>query len=240
MRTSFPRLAFLRTKPRMQVKVADSAVICGLVCRNEGEGNDSARVRLYGAYDVQAAIQRASGITLCTSPPFALMHRLHTSNGNRVSLGHQVGVQRLGWRHLVGPGISPVQQSGRVVDGEVGRGDLINVVPCNWKRHGYPWPDPWAVGRHDGRTSGACRVEEHLALALVLDEGCRRKIRVDPLGAYGDDPAARGTNTCKPFAPLVFTAPAMPASVSAWRIRCAAWTTTAKPAPSGGSRSSTR
>jgi hypothetical protein len=48
-----------------------------------------------------------------------------------------------------------------------------------------------------------------------------------------------GTTTCSPFAPLVFTAPARPASSSDRRTRCATAATAAKSAPSGGSRSST-
>ena len=49
-----------------------------------------------------------------------------------------------------------------------------------------------------------------------------------------------GTNTCTPFAPLVLTTPANPASARAWRTRCAARTATPNVSPDGGSRSSTR
>ena len=58
--------------------------------------------------------------------------------------------------------------------------------------------------------------------------------RVERLGARGEGPgrggrrprcrlrSSIGTNTCTPLAPLVLTAPASPASASAWRTRCAA------------------
>ena len=76
--------------------------------------------------------------------------------------------------------------------------------------------------------------------------------RVDPLGPGGDRPGRRGhvfdrrrgssgTNTCTPLAPLVFTAPASPASVSACRTSSAACTAMPERSPpSGGSRSITR
>jgi len=41
-------------------------------------------------------------------------------------------------------------------------------------------------------TSGPRRVQEHLALALVLHEGRRRKIRIDPFGAHGHGTRCRG------------------------------------------------
>jgi hypothetical protein len=50
-----------------------------------------------------------------------------------VPLGYQVDIQRLGRRHLIRPRIGPSQQSGRVANREVGRGNLIEILPGNRK-----------------------------------------------------------------------------------------------------------
>ena len=64
--------------------------------------------------------------------------------------------------------------------------------------------------------------------------------RVAAAAASSVGSSSIGTITWSPFAPLVFTAEPRPASVSTCRTSRAAATTTGKPLPSGGSRSSTR
>ena len=81
--------------------------------------------------------------------------------------------------------------------------------------------------------------------AVVAIEGSSASARaaialVAAAASSGGAWSSTGTNTCTPFAPLVFTAPSNPTSVRACRTRCAVRTTMAKSSASGGSRSSTR
>ena len=57
---------------------------------------------------------------------------------------------------------------------------------------GTPGTGPRAVGGDHGGPAGAGGVDEHLALAVVLDERRRRDARVEALGPLGDRPGRRG------------------------------------------------
>ncbi len=81
--------------------------------------------------------------------------------------------------------------------------------------------------------------------AVVASAGSSRsartaRARVAAANSSASGPGSTGTKTCTPLAPLVFTAPASPASARACRTSSAAATPAANPPPSGGSRSSTR
>ena len=100
--------------------------------------------------------------------------------------------------------------------------DVVEVVPVDRERHGRTGPDPRAVARDDGRAAHPGRVDEHLALAVLLHERGGRDRRVEPARPGRRSPgwprrpapwsvwSSMGTNTWRPFAPLVLTAPSKP------------------------------
>ena len=118
----------------------------------------------------------------------ALVHRLHARDRNGVAFGDECRGQRLGSGHQIGPRVAAVGQPGRGVDGEVSRGDVVEFVPRHGKGHRHAWPDPRAVGRDDGGPAGPGRVDEHLAVPVLLDERGGRQRRIEPLGARGERP----------------------------------------------------
>ena len=83
----------------------------------------------------------------------------------------------------------------RGVHGEVGRRDVVEVVPGDRERHRRARAQPRAVGRDDGGAADAGRVDEHLAAAVLLDERGRREVGIERLGAGGD---ARGSRRPRP------------------------------------------
>ena len=99
---------------------------------------------------------------------------------------------------------------------------LVELVPRRAGTTPARRAAPRAVRGDDGRATDPRRVDEHLALAVVLDERGRRERRVEALGAHGDrartaaaesSGGARssiGTKMCRPLAPLVLSAPVEP------------------------------
>jgi len=91
-------------------------------------------------------------------------------------------------RHRVGPRALPGNRPHRGAQGEVGRGNAIELVPRHRERHRHTRPNTWAVGRHHRRPIGPGGIDEHLATALIPDvRGCRQ-LGVEQLGACGDRP----------------------------------------------------
>jgi len=108
--------------------------------------------------------------------PFSLVHGLDPRDRDLVTLGDQINRQRLGRGHPVGPGVAPTEQIGRRMQGEVGRRHGLQLVPFQREGHGHPRSDARAVGADHGRAAGSGRVEEHLAVAVLADEGRGRQI----------------------------------------------------------------
>src|SRR5439155_11211966 len=105
--------------------------------------------------------------------PLALVHRLHSGDGNAVALLDQVRVQTLWRRHVRGPRIAVAELGQGGANGEVGRCHVVEVVPCQRERDGGAWSDTGAVGGDDGGPARSRRVDEDLAAAVLLHE-CRR------------------------------------------------------------------
>jgi hypothetical protein len=84
------------------------------------------------------------------------------------------------------------QQPGRRMHGEVARHHTVEVVPAQRERDRDPQADPRAVRRGHGRAVRPGRVQEDLALPVVLDEGRGRQRGIKTLGPGGDGPGHRG------------------------------------------------
>ena len=156
----------------------------------------------------------------------------------------------LRYRHQLGPGVRVREQRKGRAHREVGGRHLVQVLPGEGERDRRTGADPRAVCRDDRGTANSRGVEEHLAAAVRSHESRRRQRRIEALGPHREGArGGRGTSsigvsvigmtTCRPFAPLVFTAPAMPTSASADATRRAAPVARLKGPPSGGSMSST-
>ena len=73
------------------------------------------------------------------------------------------GVERLRGRASAPPMGRARRGGERGVHGEVGRRDVVEVVPADRERHRHARPDPRAVGGDDGGAADAGGVDEHLA-----------------------------------------------------------------------------
>ena len=117
----------------------------------------------------------------------------------------------------------------RGVHGEVGRRDVVEIVPGDGERDGHARPHAWAVRRDHGGAADPRRVDEHLAAALRLDERGRRDVRIESLGA-GRDGSGRGGRSPRatprrrsgrtraaPWRRWSSPRRSRPTSVSAWR-----------------------
>ena len=89
--------------------------------------------------------------------------------GSRALLD-QLLAQRLRRRQLPRPRILAGDQPGHGVHGEVGGRHAVEVVPTQRERHRNARPHPRAVRGGDRRAVRPGRVEEDLALPVVLDE----------------------------------------------------------------------
>src|SRR5207253_9642845 len=103
----------------------------------------------------------------------ALVHGLHPSDRDGATLLDEVGAQMLRTGHLRGPRVLVPELSPRRVHGEVGRRDLIEIVPGDGGGHGHARTDPRAVDRDHRGSADPRRVDEYLAATVLLHE-CRR------------------------------------------------------------------
>src|SRR6185437_184680 len=120
------------------------------------------------------------------SPALAFVHGLHPGDGNRMPLLDQVARQRLCLGHQISPWIAVADLPGDRVHGEVGWLYSPELIPGHREGHGRARPDARAVRGRDRSAAGSGRVDEHLAVPVLLDEGSRRQGWVDPLGAAGE------------------------------------------------------
>ena len=145
------------------------------------------------------AISRSVSSSVAGGPRAALplVHGLHPGNRDLMALGDQIGGQLLRRRHPVGPAVAPGEQVGHGSHGEVGRRHRLQVVPGDRERHGYARTDARTVGADHCRAARSSRVEEHLAVAVLADEGGGGQVRVEPFGP-GDDRAGGGGHILHP------------------------------------------
>ena len=149
------------------------------------------------------------------------------------------------------PRIGGAQQSRGGADGEVGRRHPVEVVPGHREGHRHAGTDARTVGRHDGGAAGSGRIQEHLAVPVLLDERRRRQLRVEAFGPGGESPGWRRrrpratTGGQRDEDVQTLGAAGLHRSLQT-RLgqrgphQCAAGRPPEKPAPSGGSRSITR
>src|SRR5688572_11397656 len=71
----------------------------------------------------------------------ALVHGLDPPDGDGVALLDKIGRQRLRVGHVLEPRVAVMEQSERRVDGEVGWGDVVEIVPGDGERDGDTRPD---------------------------------------------------------------------------------------------------
>src|ERR1700730_692507 len=102
--------------------------------------------------------------------PLALVHRLHAGDWDRVAFLDQVAAQLL-LGQLAEPRIAFGDQPQRGAHGEVPRLDVVEVLPGHRERHRHARADARAVRGRDGRPARPGRIEEHLARAVLPDEG---------------------------------------------------------------------
>ena len=157
-------------------------------------------------------------------PALALVHGLDPGDRDRAPLLDQSSAQRLRRGQLPRPRVLAGHQPGRGVHGEVARRHTVEVVPAHRERDRDPRAHPRAVRRRHRRAERPGRVQEDLALPVVLDERRGGQGRIKALGPRGEARvaaaassllASTGTYTCSPLDPLVLTAPDRPTSVSA-------------------------
>src|SRR4051794_28596818 len=109
-------------------------------------------------------------LRLASATALSLVHRLHARDRDVLPLRDKVVGKGLRIWHPFDPGCSPFELTRRGVDREVAWRDVFELVPVDRERNRRTWSHPWAVRRDHGRAASARRVEEDLALAVLLHE----------------------------------------------------------------------
>src|SRR5581483_6256346 len=113
-------------------------------------GRSSTEYKVYGS--TQARVRLAWRLLAAAGAlaPLALVHRPHASHRDGVAFLDELVGDALRFRHLRSPRVSVAEELERVVHGEVGRGDGVEIVPAHREGDRRARSHPWAVGGDDG------------------------------------------------------------------------------------------
>src|SRR5450631_4351613 len=126
------------------------------------------RITMASVVDTCVAVGASAGVSPLSSAgtALALVQGLHPSDRDGAAFLDEVRAQVLGIGHLIGPRIIVFEESQRRVDGEVGRYDVIELVPLHREGHGHARSNSRAVGRNHRGAADSRRVDEYLAATV--------------------------------------------------------------------------